>query len=517
MATQITTYTYGDTNHPGDVTAVTDPDLNTTSYAYDAYGNRIETRDPLGYVTASVYNHDGWLTATYSPKANCTWGAAPPTGCSAFFETKYSYVVPGKTTTDEFGDVQTVSDPLVTTTYAYDANRNRTLVKDADTHPMFFTYDRANELTAVTRADKSTLKTSYYGDGTVHTQTDSNNNSTTYTYDSQARLKTVTDPLTYVTTYGYDPAGNQITKQDPGGSCSTVPKVHCTTRTYDADNELSAISYSDGTTPNVTSITYDHDGQRTAMTDGTGTSKWNYDSLHRLTSYTNGAGAVVSYDYLTPTNAYDLEDEVGHIVYPNAAGTVTQAWDADGRLASVKDWNAKTTSFQYDANSNPFIFTAPGTPVVTDTFGFNARPDQLKTVSTSNGATLFSALYTRDKNGQLASDSSVPSTVGSYKYTPLNQLCYAASSNTSSCLPPPSGATAYSYDKAGNLTNDNGTTQTFNKGNQLCWSVSGPSTNACTNPPTSGATKYTHNPEGDNTGVTPTTGSPTALVYNQAE
>jgi uncharacterized protein RhaS with RHS repeats len=59
---------------------------------------------------------------------------------------------------------------------------------------------------------------------------------------------------------------------------------------------LTAIKYSDAVTPNVM-ISYDADGQRTGMTDGTGTSSWGWDSLHRMVSYTNGNGVQVQWVY----------------------------------------------------------------------------------------------------------------------------------------------------------------------------------------------------------------------------
>ena len=39
-------------------------------------------------------------------------------------------------------------------------------------------------------------------------------------------------------------------------------------------NQQTSITYSDGVTPNVSNVVYDPDGQRTSMTDGTGTSSW---------------------------------------------------------------------------------------------------------------------------------------------------------------------------------------------------------------------------------------------------
>ena len=69
--------------------------------------------------------------------------------------------------------------------------------------------------------------------------------------------------------------------------------------------------------------------------DGTGTSMYVYDSLGRLTSGENGAGATVDY-------GYDLVGRVLTITYPSGQ-TVTQTYDPVGNLISVTDWLGHTT------------------------------------------------------------------------------------------------------------------------------------------------------------------------------
>ncbi len=76
------------------------------------------------------------------------------------------------------------------------------------------------------------------------------------------------DADNHTTTYGLDGDGNVLTTQLPGGTC---PATACITNTYDADSELKTVTYSDGTTPNVTNVTYDSDGRRLTIADGTGT------------------------------------------------------------------------------------------------------------------------------------------------------------------------------------------------------------------------------------------------------
>jgi len=412
-------------------------------------------------------------------------------------------------TYNSFGQRTGLTDPLShTTTWHYDPNQNLDKVTDADGNITTNVYDADNELTQVKRADspQTTLVTDYNPDGTVLDQKDGKGNAIqTYGYDSLAHVTTVTDALNNVTTYVYDPYGDMLSKQDPGGNCSAQPATGCTTYTYDAANQLAAISYSDGVTPNVSNITYDGDGQRTAMTDGTGTSSWGWDSLHRMVSYTNGAGVQVQWQY-------NLRNLTTTIIYPGSLN-VTRGYDAAGRWTSVQDWNSNTTTFGYDPDSNLTTETFPAASGVVDTFTFNAADQMAAVASNKGGSTLFSANYTRDLANQLASDSSAASGTGSYKYTPLNEVCYAGSSNSNACSSPPSGSIPYAYDAADNLTQKGSVQQAFNNADELCWTAS--TSSACSTPPT-GATTYQYDNRGNRTGVTPSGGQAQTLTYDQA-
>ncbi len=505
-STQVATTTnlYGDPNHPGDLTSTIDPDGGVTEIVHDVYGDVVSTTNPVGDTTTATYNSIGWQLSGVAPRGN-TSGASPRRYTTTYMR-------------DAAGEVTAITDPLHhTTSKTYDADGNVSTSTDPDGNQTSYTYDNDSELTTTTRPGGSTLTTDYNADGTVSDQKDGKGNAIlSYGYNSLAQPKTVTDALSNVTTYTFDGDGNQLTKLDPvsGATCSGT-KVGCTTMTYDAANELTSVSYSDGVTPNVSSITYDFDGQRTGMTDGTGTSSWTYDSLHRLTGYTNGNGATVTYGYTYGSGpSYDLKNQVRSIAYPNSVGTVNQTWNADGTLASVQDWNSNTTSFSYDQDANLTTESVPSTTAVTDTYQYNTA-DQLASISdVSGGTSLFSANYGRDPNGQLASDSSVPSSVNSDKYDSLNQLCYAGSSTSTACSSPPSGAQAYGFDAADNLTTNNGKAQQFNNADELCWAVSGGS-GTCSSPPT-GATSYNFNSLGDRTSAVPSSGSATCDSYDQA-
>jgi RHS repeat-associated protein len=412
-------------------------------------------------------------------------------------------------TYNSFGQRTGLTDPLGhSTTWHYDPNQNLDRATDADGNVTTNVYDADNELTTVKRADspQTTVVTDFNPDGTVLDQKDGKGNAIqTYGYDGLAHVTTVTDALNNVTTYVYDAYGNPMSKQDPGGNCSAQPATGCMTFTYDVANQLTAIKYSDGTTPNVSSITYDASGQRTGLTDGTGTSSWGWDSLHRIVSYTNGSGAQVQWKY-------NLRNLTTNIIYPGSL-TVTRGYDTAGRWTSVQDWNTNTTTFGYDANSNLTTETFPSASAVVDTFTFNAADQVTALASKKGGSTLFPAGYTRDSSNQLTSDSSAVSGNGSYKYTPLNQVCYAGSSNTAACSSPPTGSIPYAYDPADNLTRKGSVQQAFNNADEVCWTAS--TSGACASPP-AGATTYQYDARGNRTAVTPNGGQAQSLTYDQA-
>ncbi len=487
---QLTKYFYADSSHPGDLTSMVDPNGNTWTYSYDANGDRMTVKDLIGNISTTCYNAIGWKTATYPPRAGSITCVTPPQ--SSPYYTTYSYVqINGQT--DEFGDVQTVTDPLGhTTTYVYDANRNLVSETDGDSNTTTYVYDLANEQTQIKRADspQTTVITNYNLDGTVNYKENGKGYRTlTYGYDSLGRMTSEVDADNNTTTYTLDGVGNVLTTQLPGGSC---PSTACITNTYDADDELKTVTYSDGVTPNVTNATYDSDGRRLTMTDGTGTTIDGWDSLGRLMSEQNGAGVTVGY-------GYDLMGHVTSLTYPGAL-TVTYGYDTTERLTTAKDWLGNTTTYTPNADSFDTSIAYQNGVTATQT---PDNADRLMGITDKHSSTtLASMTYTRDGNNQLTgeTDSGVPQVAQPYTYSPLNQVKVA-------------GSASYGYDAADNLTTlTNGTNQLFDPADELCWSASTTGT-SCTTPP-SGATTYTYDNRGDRTKST--TGS-ASITYGYDE
>ena len=339
-------------------------------------------------------------------------------------------------------------------------------------------------MTTTTRADGTTEVTDYNSDGTVSDQKDGNSHTIlAYTYDPLARVSTVTDAVSDVTTYTYDGDGNILTKQDQGGTC-TGTLSHCTTYTWDAANELLTQSFSDsGSSGENVSIPaynsagtggYDADGQRLKLTDGTGTSTWAYDSLHRVTSYTNGNGATVAYGYTYGAGpSYDLKNQVRSIAYPNSAGTVTQTWDADGTSTAVSDWNSKSTIVWLRRRQQRDDPNGPEHHQRHRHVRFQRGGSADVDLGQQRLDPVLGHVHARQCGPARLATARRRAIRPNYKYTGLNQLCYAASATSNACSSAPANSYPYALDASDNLTTmenaaHSGTnTQAFNNADQL--------------------------------------------------
>ncbi|HEU5371377.1 MAG TPA: RHS repeat-associated core domain-containing protein [Gaiellaceae bacterium] len=435
--TQVVTYHYDDLAHPGDATRITDPNGHDTALTYDSQGDLASITDAIGDKTTFVYDTLGERSSMVSARGNVA-GADPNQ-----YTTSYVY--------DALGRLTQTTDPLGhITKQTYDADGNVVSSTDGDNNLAQYSYDADNELTQITRTDGTLLKYGYDDNGNQTFQTDGANQPTSYGYDPLDRVASVTDPRNRTTQYGYDSAGNLTTLIDPSSRTTSYG--------YDAANELASVSYSDGTTPNV-SFTYTADGLRQTMADGTGTTTYSYDEANRLTGQSNPtSGQSVGY-------GYDLNGNLTALTYPNGH-IVSRGYDNADRLTGITDWLGHTTSFTPDPDSNTTAIGYANGITASSVFD---HADQLSSITDKNGggSTVASFAYSRDGNGQLTSTTPTGSGQGgneSYGYNSLNQLTTV---NTSS----------YSYDAADNITQlTSGATLGYDNANELTSSTLGSTT-----------------------------------------
>ena len=282
------------------------------------------------------------------------------------------------------------------------------------------------------------------------------------------------------TSYGYDAAGNLTTLVDPSN--------RVTTRTYDAASQVKSVNYSDPGTPDVSNIDYDALGQRTAMTDGTGTATWSWDSLNRLIATTNGAGSTLSY-------GHDLAGRVTTITYPGNRN-VTRGYDGAGRWTTVTDWLGNTTGFGYDGNGNLDATTFPTATGNVDHSIFDTADRLMSTTMKKGTTTLASLTYGRDKSDLLnaSTPTGLPATAETYGYSSLSQIKTL------------NGSESFGYDTADNLTKINGVGGLgYDNGDQL---ISVPHGGA--------PTTLAYDPQGNRTTVTTPAERSFAYGFDQA-
>jgi RHS repeat-associated protein len=472
----------------GDLYQVTDPSGKTTTYTYDTYGDVKTVEDGAGDTT--TYNDDSvGRVVTKITATNQTW----------------TYQ------TDAFGSITSVTDPNHhQTQYLFDADENLQYLIDANNNETTYKYDAQNEQTDIIAPNQADQHTDYNLDGTVEDQKDGLNNVISYGYDSQARMTSMTfnDGTARTTSYQYDPNGNQTKVIDPQSPSQTA------TYAYDADNELAAVTYSDGTTPNVTNILYTSDGLRTSWTDGTGNWSLQYDTLNELTSSQDGFGNTTSY-------GYDLAGRLTSLTYPGVSTPEMLTYDLAGRLQTISDWLGNTATFGYTKDSMLQTTTHSGSANLVDTNGYDSA-DNLTSISDAAGGTAYATFgETRDAANQVTQELPGGSALSGQAalnagYDTREQVCYAGPTGGGTCAAPPTGATSYAYDAADEMTQAGTSALTYNSANELCWTLPMASPNTCGSPPT-GAIAFGFDARGNRTSEVTSTGSAICDAYDQAD
>jgi RHS repeat-associated protein len=364
--------------------------------------------------------------------------------------------------------------PAPTTEYHYDADGNVESVTDPNGHTASYTYDNDNELTKTKEPNGTVTEAEYDAMGQIKSQTDGNKHATEYKRNPLEEVEEEVNPLGKKTFEEYNAAGSLVKLTDP--------KKRTTTYIYDAANRLTELSYSGGT-PATVKYEYNKDGDRTKMTDGTGTTKYEYDQLDRLTESENGHKEVSKYEY-------NLGNKQTKITYPNSKA-VTRGYDKDERLEKVTDWLEHTTKFAYDPDSDLTTTSFPSETKDEDKYAYNHDDQANEVTMLKSTEALASLAYARDSDGQVT-DTAGKGLPGEEAiedhYDENNRLTKG-------------GSTEYKYDAANNPTKVGASEDTYNAADQLEEGT---------------AVTYSYDELGERTKTKPTSGPATTYGYDQA-
>jgi RHS repeat-associated protein len=515
----------------------------TASYGYDADGNQITVKDARGFTTTTAYNADDKATLFTNPDSNATLTCydgqgnaaqtVPATGvaansltaasCPTSYPSGYSNRLASDATVSTFdalGDQTQKTTPAsagqsgyVTTSSAYDGdshlikttspptsnggqNRVTTDTYNAAGLPALRTtgYGTTAASTTAYCYDPNHDQTSVvYADGNISAVASCETSSpwvvssnsyptqaayqTTYSYDSVSELVSTITPATSAapsgatTTSTYDPAGNLLTSVDPNGVT--------TTHTYTPLNLTASVSYS-GSAAHSVGYTYDANGNRTEMTDATGTSSFVYDPFDELTSAQNGAGQTSGY-------SYDADGDTTGITYPlpstatwATSATVSYGYDNADLLTSVTDFNGHkiTIGNTADGLSNSQALGSTG-DTVTTSYDNADHPSAIALKNSSS--TLQSLTYSDAPAGGILSETDTPSSsLSPAVYT------YDAVGRVTSMTPGTGSTNTYGFDASSNLTTlPNGAAGSYDHGGELTSSTLSGTT-----------TSYTYNADG---------------------
>ncbi|MCM3313308.1 DNRLRE domain-containing protein [Bacillus sp. FSL K6-6483] len=307
-------WTYSDTSDKLNQFTLTHGSFTqTNTYEYNKKDENIRMKDG-----DATYHFD------YDEKGNIkTYTSGNGTGAS------FTYDPRGLVTTLSVG---TTNGPALLEEFmAYDANGNRTEIKDRTGKAITYTYGPLDQLTSETLRDGTKTEFAYDGFGNRISVKTTKNGQTTET-------KATYNVYNQLTSYGsetltYDESGNRLTDG-------------AYTYTWDAADQITAITKTGENKPFVT-YRYDEDGRRIEKTVGTTVTNYHYDgdSLNVLYE-TNGTGAVTkSYTYSESGQLVAMKKGNAKYYYHyNAHGDVIALTDKDGK---------RLATYEYDAWGNP--------------------------------------------------------------------------------------------------------------------------------------------------------------------
>lgn len=402
----------------------------TTTTGYNAFGEAVSAKDPLGQVTKIATDQLGRITETRLPSYTPPGATTALTAVSRIEYDKLSRVT---ATTDPLGRRTTFGyDRLDHQTQRVDPNSPGGLQPPVDGNPPTWTatwtptglqLSATDPLGARTEATYDQLGRTLTAT-VIERQPTLQNLTTKLTWDDAGNLTNLTTPTGSTSSATHNPAGQVITSTDPAGRVSKAD--------------------------------YDGLGRTVRATAPLGESvRTRYDALGNPTATDNldPAGTVLR----TSTATYDLEGQVLTSTSPTTGAVTSTAYDALGRPVKLTEPVAAgqsiTTTFGYDATGNRTRLTDGRGNTTVYTFNTWGLPESTVEPSTAAHPAAADRTWTTayDAAGQAVRSTEPGGVVRTSTYDPLGRLAHESGTGAEA------GTTdrELAYDKAGHLIRHN--------------------------------------------------------------
>ncbi len=392
----VTTYTYHGNGLPH---TVTDGEHGTTTTTYDGWGNvAMVTSHDSTSVTYANHKRGDALTSTDAEgrTTTFTWNkrrqnlttTLPAIAGQPAAVTVNTYDNCGNlaTSTDANGNLTSytcnaLGKPLTTILPALPAGNNvvsteydrrdwATTISNSLSHTGTTEYDSAGRATALVDPLFRRTETVFDGNGRAKEIKDPLHRITRFVWNARGEKTRTTNPLLHHVDGAFDANGNQTVLKNRRGKefttsfddanrpiGTTTPTGKTTSMTYYDNNRVKTITEPSGQTTTLVyngknllsgktdpagTITYGYDasGLLTAVTEGSASIGREYDARGRLTKFITADGDGIGY-------RYDPNGNLIKLIYPDGK-EVNYTYNSRNLLATVTDWNNRTTTCHYD-------------------------------------------------------------------------------------------------------------------------------------------------------------------------